>query len=638
MKHVRVADISTFIVNYFSYSYATPLPDAICITRGNYHMKGRVGVATQRTCRVSCQKPNAAARRSEERLGSASIFYGRLQRMVGVRFTADGMTADVLEARMYKYLADATVPSVASQVSAIFSVAALWVWQKFRTRSIAGSGMPMGTKTVIPGVRPLWRGLDCSLHGSRNASRKWVLSEVLHDVLSEVIHELLCDVIHDVLSEVLHEVLNEVLCEVLSEAVSEVLSDMMIVVLVWYYVVLLESRWSKQCVELVEQVVEQVEQGVEQVDQGVEKVDQCVEQVEQASTQALACKPLAIKLASQTMQVDLGNKGIHRLVQEPESYRSAHLGGFSGHLVRPTPNRENTSHAALRYPLLPGYLVIVAVSQFEEYSFERALFRTTWRERCFAPSYALALEEIWANLNIEVLRTDEGDEVSMERRRGGRVGETGDPREDPPTNGIVRHDSHMRGSGVVRPGIEPGSLCWEGSTLTAQPPPPHKKKRLCQISTFIFLKIRATLSAVLMKEDEKLALGKARCSVPPGSGLILARLGAAELACHPPPNPPASRSVLLTPAGWTLKSSETRDSWNSARFTVQKPTETWHPSFTSTAYLNARSHLEAYSGQQILSSKFWVAGLWGGVGEGRVCEGEWGITCHWLLATAMMEW
>ncbi|KAJ8876809.1 hypothetical protein PR048_021256 [Dryococelus australis] len=111
MKHVRVADISTFIANYFSYSYAKPLLDGSCINTGNYPMKGRVGVATQRACRVSCHKPNAAARRSEERLGSASIFHGRLQRMVGVRFTTDGMTADVLEARMYKYLADATVPS-----------------------------------------------------------------------------------------------------------------------------------------------------------------------------------------------------------------------------------------------------------------------------------------------------------------------------------------------------------------------------------------------------------------------------------------------------------------------------------------------------------------------------------------------
>ncbi|KAJ8894968.1 hypothetical protein PR048_000276, partial [Dryococelus australis] len=33
----------------------------------------------------------------------------------------------------------------------------------------------------------------------------------------------------------------------------------------------------------------------------------------------------------------------------------------------------------------------------------------------------------------------------------------GDLREGPPTNGIARHDSHVRKSGVARPGIEPGS-------------------------------------------------------------------------------------------------------------------------------------------------------------------------------------
>ncbi|KAJ8894621.1 hypothetical protein PR048_007285 [Dryococelus australis] len=58
----------------------------------------------------------------------------------------------------------------------------------------------------------------------------------------------------------------------------------------------------------------------------------------------------------------------------------------------------------------------------------------------------------------------------MQQRRSERAWETGDPREDPPTNGIVRHDSHMRRSGVARPGIEPGSTWWEASRLTAQPP------------------------------------------------------------------------------------------------------------------------------------------------------------------------
>ncbi|KAJ8890229.1 hypothetical protein PR048_009737 [Dryococelus australis] len=49
-------------------------------------------------------------------------------------------------------------------------------------------------------------------------------------------------------------------------------------------------------------------------------------------------------------------------------------------------------------------------------------------------------------------------------------GKTGYPRENPPTNGIVRHDSHMRESRVTRQGIEPGTPWWEASSLTAQPP------------------------------------------------------------------------------------------------------------------------------------------------------------------------
>ncbi|KAJ8881982.1 hypothetical protein PR048_018470 [Dryococelus australis] len=111
------------------------------------------------------------------------------------------------------------------------------------------------------------------------------------------------------------------------------------------------------------------------------------------------------------------------------------------------------------------------------------------------------------SLNIEVLRADEG-EVSMEQSRNARAGETehlrekphhparsphakirvsnplclgrgetGDSRENPPTSGIVRHNSHMRKYGVTRPGIEPGSPWWEASRLTAQPPWPLCTRR-----------------------------------------------------------------------------------------------------------------------------------------------------------------
>ncbi|KAJ8867214.1 hypothetical protein PR048_031009 [Dryococelus australis] len=58
----------------------------------------------------------------------------------------------------------------------------------------------------------------------------------------------------------------------------------------------------------------------------------------------------------------------------------------------------------------------------------------------------------------------------MEQRRNEGSGETGDPRENPPTSGIIPHNSHWPKCGMNRPGIEPGSLWWEASSLTAQPP------------------------------------------------------------------------------------------------------------------------------------------------------------------------
>ncbi|KAJ8872339.1 hypothetical protein PR048_025943 [Dryococelus australis] len=51
--------------------------------------------------------------------------------------------------------------------------------------------------------------------------------------------------------------------------------------------------------------------------------------------------------------------------------------------------------------------------------------------------------------------TSQVSEVSMEQRRNERAGVMGDPQENPPTSGIVWHDSRLRKSGVNRPGIEP---------------------------------------------------------------------------------------------------------------------------------------------------------------------------------------
>ncbi|KAJ8874931.1 hypothetical protein PR048_022821 [Dryococelus australis] len=60
---------------------------------------------------------------------------------------------------------------------------------------------------------------------------------------------------------------------------------------------------------------------------------------------------------------------------------------------------------------------------------------------------------------------------------GGGAREAGDPGEDPPTKGIVRHDSHFENP-VTRPGIEPGSPWREARVLIIQPPRPLKLYRV----------------------------------------------------------------------------------------------------------------------------------------------------------------
>ncbi|KAJ8893448.1 hypothetical protein PR048_006046 [Dryococelus australis] len=77
---------------------------------------------------------------------------------------------------------------------------------------------------------------------------------------------------------------------------------------------------------------------------------------------------------------------------------------------------------------------------------------------------------IWTALNIEVLRADEGARGGYGAAWSGGAGGTGDPRENPPTNGIVRHDSHMPKCALTRPGIESGSPWLEANRITAQPP------------------------------------------------------------------------------------------------------------------------------------------------------------------------
>ncbi|KAJ8869290.1 hypothetical protein PR048_030863 [Dryococelus australis] len=87
----------------------------------------------------------------------------------------------------------------------------------------------------------------------------------------------------------------------------------------------------------------------------------------------------------------------------------------------------------------------------------------------FEPVSPSQADNIWAAVNNEFLRADDGE------MRNARMSETGDPRENLPTSCIVRHDSHLRKSGVTRPGVEPGSSCWEARpVLFPQSPLPSE--------------------------------------------------------------------------------------------------------------------------------------------------------------------
>ncbi|KAJ8888681.1 hypothetical protein PR048_008173 [Dryococelus australis] len=63
----------------------------------------------------------------------------------------------------------------------------------------------------------------------------------------------------------------------------------------------------------------------------------------------------------------------------------------------------------------------------------------------------------------------------------------------------IRHDAHLRKSGVTRPGIEPSSPWWEASSLTTQPPWPHEYSNIfpssnCEALRKLKTYLRATVS------------------------------------------------------------------------------------------------------------------------------------------------
>ncbi|KAJ8871045.1 hypothetical protein PR048_027349 [Dryococelus australis] len=83
-------------------------------------------------------------------------------------------------------------------------------------------------------------------------------------------------------------------------------------------------------------------------------------------------------------------------------------------------------------------------------------FEQTFRLQVSTP--LVLAPDLGGSFNTEVSRADEG-EMRREWSNVGmqELGKRGDPRENPPTSGIVRDDSNLRKSGVTRSGIEPGS-------------------------------------------------------------------------------------------------------------------------------------------------------------------------------------
>ncbi|KAJ8871701.1 hypothetical protein PR048_028028 [Dryococelus australis] len=132
-------------------------------------------------------------------------------------------------------------------------------------------------------------------------------------------------------------------------------------------------------------------------------------------------------------------------------------------------------------------------------------------------------------------------------------GETGGPQENPPTSGIVRHDSHLRKFGSDRAGIERGSRWWEASGLTAQPPWLHIKLGTSPLIRTIFelsLLLRLMQGPVNKRIAEEKREGRRQPTVITDAVMLqhkrLPEAAVSErLAC----SPPIKANRLQSPAG-----------------------------------------------------------------------------------------
>ncbi|KAJ8891743.1 hypothetical protein PR048_004278 [Dryococelus australis] len=162
-------------------------------------------------------------------------------------------------------------------------------------------------------------------------------------------------------------------------------------------------------------------------------------------------------------------------------------------------------------------------------------------------------------------------ELNMEQRRSEGVRETGDPRENAPTNGIVRHDSHLRKCDpredpptngvarddshvrkcpVTRPRIEPGAPRCEESGLTSRPPRPRMARWLGRSPPTTAIRARSLVGPLPDFRMRKSVLDDAACRRAFSGHSRFPR------PCTPAPLRPTASLHVLSCSSWKARHSE----------------------------------------------------------------------------------